>query len=41
MQWQIGMLSGAIFSFLLGCVLFGGNLAWVIFRMIWVRLSFR
>lgn len=41
MQWQIGMLSGAIFSFLLGCVLLGGNLAWVIFRMMWVRLSFR
>lgn len=41
MQWQLGMLPGAIFSFLLGCVLFGGNLAWVIFRIIWVRFSFR
>lgn len=41
MPWQLGMLSGAIFSFVLGCVLFGGNLAWEIFRIIWVRLSFR
>jgi len=41
MPWQIGMLSGAIFSFLLGCVLFVGNLAWAIFRMIWRRPSFR
>ena len=36
-----GMLSGAMFSFLLGCVLFGGNLVWAIFRMIWIRLSSR
>jgi len=41
MPWQLGMLSGAIFSFLLGCVLFVGNLAWAIFRMIWRRPSFR
>jgi heme/copper-type cytochrome/quinol oxidase subunit 1 len=41
MRWQIGMLSGAIFSFLLGCVLFVGNLTWAIFRMIWIRLSSR
>src|SRR5579859_2623372 len=41
MQWQIGMLSGAIFSFVLGCVPVGGNLVWAIFRMIWVRFSFR
>src|SRR6185437_765905 len=41
MPWQLGMLSGAMFSFLLGCVLFGGNLAWAVFRMIWVRPSFR
>ncbi len=41
MPWQLGLLSGAIFSFVLGCVLFGGNLAWAIFRMIWSRLSFR
>ena len=39
--WQMGMLSGAIFSFVLGCVLFGGNLAWAIFRMIRSRFSFR
>ncbi|MHB8485624.1 MAG: cbb3-type cytochrome c oxidase subunit I [Candidatus Acidiferrales bacterium] len=41
MHWQIGMFSGAIFSFVLGCVLFGGSLAWAIFRMIWSRFSFR
>jgi len=41
MHWQIGMVSGAIFSFLVGCVLFVGNLVWAIFRMIWRRLSFR
>ena len=41
MPWQLSMLSGAIFSFLLGCVLFGGNLAWAIYRMIWIRPSFR
>lgn len=41
MPWQLGMLSGAIFSFVLGCVLFGGNLVWAIFRMIWSRPSFR
>ncbi len=41
MPWQLGMLSGAMFSFLLGCVLFGGNLVWAIFRMIWNRPSFR
>lgn len=40
MPWEIGMLSGAVFSFVLGCVLFGGNLAWAIIRMIWSRLSF-
>ena len=36
-----GMLSGAMLGFLLGCVLFGGNLVWAIFRMIWSRFSFR
>ena len=41
MRWQIGMVSGAMFSFLLGCVLFVGNLTWAIFRMIWIRLSSR
>ena len=41
MPWEIGLLSGAVFSFLLGCVVFGANLAWAIFRMIWIRLSFR
>lgn len=41
LRWQLGLLSGAIFSFLSGCVLFGGNLAWAIFRIIWVRVSFR
>ena len=40
-EWHIGALFGAIFSFLLGCVLFGGNLIWAIFRMIWSRFSFR
>jgi heme/copper-type cytochrome/quinol oxidase subunit 1 len=37
--WQIAMLSGAIFSFLLGCVLVVGSLIWATFRMIWIRFS--
>lgn len=41
MQWQIGALFGAIFSFLLGCAIFGVNVAWTLFRMLWVRFSFR
>ena len=40
-HWQIGMLAGAIFSLVLGCILLGGNLAWALFRMLWVRFSFR
>ena len=40
-MWQIGALFGAIFAFMLGCVLFGVSVAWTLFRMFRVHSSFR